>query len=146
MPSNLLLVVVNGGGGGTQTCVLISLSTVVLSDILLKPYSLYFDIHSTVMVIVYMLLILLLCGFFPGKHLTTRKNFMWAFVLEVLVAKMFGLPLPEREDFSCIVYSLCYFLYRVWALYLRERVVSCMPLYAVSPQKVQFQAVLGIII
>lgn len=79
----------------------------VLSDILLKPHSLYFDMHSIVTVIrVYVAYFIALCGFFGGKHLTTLKYFMLTFVLEVLVANMVGLPLPEREDFCCILYSL----------------------------------------
>jgi hypothetical protein len=45
---------------------------VLLSDILLKPRSLYFDIHSIVTVIrVYVAYFTALCGFLRGRHLAS---------------------------------------------------------------------------
>jgi hypothetical protein len=64
---------------------------------------------------------------------------MWTFVLEVLAANMFGLPLPEKENFCYILHSLwhlfVYFLCRIWTLYLTE----CFFFWAVSTRRYNFK-------
>lgn len=103
----------------------------LLSDILLKSRSLYFDIHVIVTVIlVYVAYVSALCGFLRGRHLAICVRGVGCQYVRFTTSGEERLLLYSELPLTFVC------MFSVWTLYLKERFVFCMPLYTVSPRKV----------